>query len=180
MKITKTTGVIAIAAVVTAVAVTVTIAITAHRQNSTPPTVWDKAASDYSDSYVPTEKDTIRTEIQKERSEKKAELYQQMTADGKDTQEAAFDADEQMLIEQVNEVGSILKKYNRLDKNFSFHSVDDNVKGMKAACDLLKSSEGLSAREAVVLEMYLEENYPVLRDLEGQQDLMKEIESVLN
>ncbi len=84
-----------------------------------------------------------------------------------------------MLVEQINEVGNIHKKYNRLDKDFTFSNVDDNITGMKTACDILNSAEKITAKETVILEMYLEENYYILPDIEGQQELMKEIENTV-
>lgn len=180
MKKTNKIVIISVTAVIAAAATVGVIAMTAQNNKSGPPTVWDKTASDYVDSYVPTEKDTIRSSITKERSEKKDKIYQQLLADGKDTKDAAFEADEQILVEQFKEVADVLKKHNKLDSDFAFKSVDDNVTGMKAACELLNHSENISAKDTVILEMYLEENYYVLRDVEGLQELMKEIEKTVN
>lgn len=91
MKKSKIAVVIGIAAVVTAVSSVGAITISAHLNNGEPPTVQDEAVSGYVQSYVPTEKDAIRS---KELSEKKSKLYQEMIANGKDSKDAAFDSGE--------------------------------------------------------------------------------------
>lgn len=166
--------------IVTTIAVVSVTAITANfnTNNSPTPNVYTNSSPE--ESSAPTEKDMIRREIKNEFNKKKDKIRKEMIANGKDSKDATFDADEQVLIEQVNEVADILKKYNILDKQFTFQNIDDNITGMKAACNLLNSSENITIRERAMIELYLEDNYYVLSELEGHKDLMKEIESTVN
>ncbi len=129
---------------------------------------------------LPEDKEAIRSEIISEYSEKQDKLRQQMIADGKDARNAAFDADVQMEVEQANEAADILKKHNRLDNNFTFEGINDNLVCLKAACDLLNSSENITVRDRVVVEMFLERGYRALEWHEGTEDLAKEIANTIS
>ena len=159
MKKSKIAVTIAIAALAVAtVAVGVTAISNGFNSNNAPT---DKpnnfTASTPIESPAPTENDTIRNEIKKERSEKKQKLYEEMISNGKNEKDAMFDAEVQISLESANEAADILKEYNKLDSDFTFASIDDNVKAIKTTCELLNSSDAVTSRESVILEMYLEE-----------------------
>lgn len=179
MKKSKIVTIIIVAIVVVSIATVSVITFNALQNNSKPPTVWDKVESDYVDSYQPTEKDSMRIEIATELRKKKDKIYQEMVDSGKDKKTAYNEASEQVLLERISEIADILKKYNKVDSGFEFRGIDDNVTGMRAACELLNSSENLTVREIVILEMYLEEGYYTLRELGGHDDLMNNIKNTV-
>ena len=174
-------AVIAGAAAVVTIAAAVSVSIiSAHLNPDKSPTPKVSTASESTESSVPTEKDTIRSRIRQELTERKDELHKEMTAKGKDARDVSFDADAQAGLEQANNAVAVLKKYGRLEDDFTLENVDDNVKAMKAACGLLNGTESITTEERAILEIYLEENYYALPDLEGQEDLMKEISDTVS
>ena len=88
-------------------------------------------------STVSTEKEAARSEIKKTLAEKRDALRQQMMADGKDSKEAAFDAEVQTALEQAAETADILKKYGKVGETFSITGGVINV-------DVDAGSEGLA------------------------------------
>ena len=164
-KARATAVIIFAAAVAITISVAAVIATTAHRNNSGPPTYEEKIASDYVDDYIPTEKDKVRSEYRTELNNKLDKLHQENGL-------SYGEASEQVLLERISEIADILKKYNKVDSGFVFRGIDDNVTGIRAACELLNSSESLTVRETVVLEDYLEDGYFTLRELGGHDDLM--------
>lgn len=169
-------GAAAVLTVITAIGVT-TISAQLNKDESSDS--WKENVSGQSESHAPTEKETIRKEIKAHYKKRFEDIISELNAKGQ-VKQVMFDADTQVVIEQANEAADILKKYNKLDKNFTLESIDDNVECMKAACDLLNNSGFITTREEVILELYLEENYFVLSELEGQEDLMKQIEKLVN
>lgn len=172
MKKSRSIAVLSAAAVAITIAVAAVIATTAHRNNSGPPAYEEKIASDYVDDYIPTEKDKMRTEYRTELNNKLDKLHQE---NGLSYDEAS----EQVLLERISEIADILKKYNKVDSDFVFRGIDDNVTGIRAACELLNSSESLTVRETVVLEDYLEDGYFTLREIGGHDDLMNWIRNTV-
>ena len=171
IKKSKAVAVICIAAAI-AVISTVVVCVSAKRSVNGPPTEQEKLASDYVDDYVPTEKDKMRSEYKTELHNRLDKIRQEMLDGGKDKKTAYNEASEQVLLEQIGEIADILKKYNKVNSDFKFRGIDDNVTGIRAACELLNSSESLTVRETVVLEIYIEDGYFTLRELGGYDDLM--------
>lgn len=166
---------IAFAIIAAAVIVTVStiVCVTAKRDVSGPPSYEDELASDFVNSYVPTEKDYIRTEINDEIHNKKDKLRQEMIANGKDAKIARVDADEQVEYERATEAVDILKKYNKLNNYFTLNY--NNIKTvMWAACELINSSDDINVRDQVFLEMFL-----IYFEHYGDEDLVKEIDNTV-
>ena len=159
------------AAVAVSISVVTVITIRAQRTSGGPPTYEEKIASDYVDDYVPTEKDKVRSEYRSEWNHKFDELHEKGIS--------YDEASEQLLLERISEIEDILKKYNKVNSDFTFRGIDDNVTGIRAACELLNSSESLTVRETVVLEIYIEDGYFTLRELGGYDDLMNWIKDTV-
>ena len=103
-----------------------------------------------------------------------------MVANGEDPIEAKWKAREKMELEQLNESVEILKKYNKLGSDFSINGFNDNIACLRAACDLLTGSEGITQRERVYLELLLERGYNALRENSSYSDLMNEISNIID
>lgn len=179
MKKSVIAAVISIAAVLAVGSAISVTAISAQINKSTSSDSMNENVSGQSVSYDKTEKEAIREELKAHYNKRMDEIAAELNAKGQ-VSEVMFDANNQVVIEQANEAADILKKYNKLDTNFTLENIDDNVECMRAACDLLNNSGIITAREEVVLELYLEENYFVLSELEGQEDLMKQIEKLVD
>ena len=128
---------------------------------------------------LPEDKETIRAEIKKELSDKRAQLCSEMMTDGKEHESITRDAEEQVGIWQINEAAAIAKKYKMLDDDFTFADIIENAECMRAAVDLLNSSESITLRERVFLEIYLEDNYSALEWVEGAEKLAQDIENTV-
>lgn len=150
------------------------ISVTAKRSISGPPSLEDELVSGYDNSYVPTEKDYIRTEIYDDLNNRKDKLRQEMTANGKDAKEAYWDADNQVEYERAMEAVDILKKYNKLSNDFTLNGENNINKVMWTACELINSSGDINIRDQVFLEMFLIANYSY-----ADEDLRKEIDNTV-
>ncbi len=150
------------------------ISVTAKRSVSGPPSFEDELVSGYVNSYVPTEKDYIRTDIYDELNDRKAKLRQEMIANGKDAKEAYWDAESQAESEMIIEAVDILKKYNKLNNDFTLNSVNNINTVMWAACELINSSGDITIRDEVFLEMFLIYNASYV-----DEDLRKEIDKTV-
>ena len=128
---------------------------------------------------LPEDKQTVRNEIRNELSDKQTQYYREMVANGEDPIETKWKAKEKMELEQLNESVDILKKYNKLGSDFSIKGFDDNIVCLRASCDLLTGSEGITQRERVYLELLLERGYYALRDKPSYSDLMNEISNII-
>ena len=139
---------------------------------------------------TPTEKDTIRSELNAHYRTRLDEIMSELKAKGQ-TEEIMFDAEGKVAYEKAVAASDVLKKHNRLDKEFSFENVDAGVENIdtardmliecaKAACELLHHPDSITLREEVILEMFLEEGYYSIREYGGQEDLLKEIEKTVN
>lgn len=146
------------------------ISVTAKRSVSGPPSFEEELVSGYVNSYVPTEKDYIRTDIYDELNDRKAKLRQEMIANGKDAKEAYWDTESQAEFEMIIEAVDILKKYNKLNNDFTLNSVNNINTVMWAACELINSSGDITIRDEVFLEMFLIYNAYYV-----DEDLRKEI-----
>ena len=133
-----------------------------------------------SELALPEDKETVRNEISNELSDKQGQYYQEMVANGEDPIEAKWKAREKMELEQLNESVEILKKYNKLGSDFSINGFNDNIACLRAACDLLTGSEGITQRERVYLELLLERGYNALRENSSYSDLMNEISNIID
>ena len=172
MKKSRIAFVIIAAAVIAAVSTI--ISVTAKRSISGPPGIEDELVSGYVNSYVPTEKDYIRTDIYNELNDRKAKLRQEMIANGKDAKEAYWDAESQAESEMIIESVDILKKYNKLNNDFTLNSVNNINTVMWAACELINSSGDITIRDEVFLEMFLIYNASYV-----DEDLRKEIDNTV-
>lgn len=163
----KAVVIICAAALITAVSALIVTAASVSRSISGPPSMEDAQVSGYVNSYVPTERDYIRTDIYDEFNARKEKLRQEMTAKGKDAKDAAFEAENQVENERIYETVDILKKYNILNSDFFINNAEDIKKVMRSACELINSSENIATRDEVFLEMFLIYNYysyPVQND----------------
>lgn len=168
-KKSKVAAVICIAAVI-AIISTVVVCVTAKRSVNGPPSVEDELVSGYVNSYVPTEKDYIRTDIHDEINKRKEKLCQEMIANGKDSKEAYYDSDSQIEYERALESVDILKKYNKLNNEFTLINGHSLSTVAWAACDLINSSGDMNIRDKVFLEMFLIYNYEYFGADEGLRE----------
>lgn len=193
MKKSVIAAVISIAAVL-AVGATISVtAISANLNKGTSSDSMNENVSGQSVSYDKTEKETIREELKAHYNKRLDEIAAELKAKGQE-KGIMFDAEIQIDYEKANEAANVLKKYNKLDKDFTFirvDSIDGNTENinagrqamvdcMRAACELLNNSGIITAREEVVLEMYLESGYYALKEYGGQEDLMKQIEKLVD
>ena len=175
MKKSKAIAVICVAAAI-AVISAIVICVSAKRSVNGPPSMEDELVSGYVNSYVPTEKDYIRTDIHDEINKRKEKLCQEMIANGKDSKEAYYDSDSQIEYERALESVDILKKYNKLNNEFTLINGHSLSTVAWAACDLINSSADMNIRDKVFLEMFLIYNYEhVLAD----ESLREEIDNTV-
>lgn len=190
VKKSKIAIIIGIAVTVTVIATVGVVSITAHRNNSGSPTIWDEAVSGYTKSDVRTEKETIRTEIKAHYRKRLDEIMSELKAKGQN-EEIMFDAEGQVAYEKADAAADVLKKHHKIDQTFSFESVDHGAEHInearnlliecaKAACEVLNHPDSITVREEVILEMFLEEGYYAIKEYGGQEDLLKEIEKTVN
>ena len=172
MKKSRIAFVIIAAAIIAAVSAI--ISVTAKRSVSGPPSFEEELVSGYVNSYVPTEKDYIRTDIYDKLNDRKAKLRQEMIANGKDAKEAYWDAESQAESEMIIESVDILKKYNKLNNDFTLNSVNNINTVMWAACELINSAGDITIRDEVFLEMFLIYNSSYV-----DEDLRKEIDNTV-
>ena len=172
MKKSRIAFVIIAAAIIAAVSAI--ISVTAKRSVSGPPSFEEELVSGYVNSYVPTEKDYIRTDIYDKLNDRKAKLRQEMIANGKDAKEAYWNAESQAESEMIIESVDILKKYNKLNNDFTLNSVNNINTVMWAACELINSAGDITIRDEVFLEMFLIYNSSYV-----DEDLRKEIDNTV-
>lgn len=121
----------------------------------------------------------MRNEVKQEKSSRQNQLRQEMIAEGRNSGDANFDAKVEVEAEQLAEAAEILKKHGRLSNDFTFTGFDSNVQCMKAACELLKSSEKPDVRDQVKLELVLERGLLALMNRNEQPELAQEIRDIL-